>query len=79
MMEGMMEDAVKDGMMDGMMDGGSAKVVKTTSVAEERRDVWRLNEKLKRLNAYSSALNLSTLVVLTWHIAYMGQLLQAAR
>ncbi|PWA43802.1 hypothetical protein CTI12_AA532270 [Artemisia annua] len=34
-------------------------------------------EKLKKLNTYSSTLNVSTMVVLTWHLAYLGQLLQA--
>ncbi|KAI3512936.1 hypothetical protein L1887_20259 [Cichorium endivia] len=34
-------------------------------------------EKLKKLNTYSSTLNVSTMVVLTWHLAYIGQLLQA--
>ncbi|KAF5780450.1 hypothetical protein HanRHA438_Chr11g0485631 [Helianthus annuus] len=60
---------------DGMADGHSATVVR--SVAVERQDVLRMNEKLKRLNAYSSALNLFTLVALTWHMAYMGQRLKA--
>ncbi|MFS7983664.1 hypothetical protein Hanom_Chr11g00977171 [Helianthus anomalus] len=64
---------------DGMADGDSATVVRSVarSVAVERQDVLRMNEKLKRLNAYSSALNLFTLVALTWHMAYMGQRLQA--
>ncbi|MFS7983674.1 hypothetical protein Hanom_Chr11g00977301 [Helianthus anomalus] len=60
---------------DGMADGDSATVVR--SVAVERQDVLRMNEKLKRLNAYSSTLNLFTLVALTWHMAYLGQRLQA--
>ncbi|XP_076913373.1 uncharacterized protein LOC143571972 [Bidens hawaiensis] len=34
-------------------------------------------EKLKKINAYSSILNVSTMVVLTWHLAYIGELLQA--
>ncbi|GJS01676.1 putative late embryogenesis abundant domain-containing protein [Tanacetum coccineum] len=34
-------------------------------------------EKIKKLNTYSSTLNVSTMVVLTWHLAYLGQLLQA--
>ncbi|KAM0063011.1 hypothetical protein Hdeb2414_s0003g00086171 [Helianthus debilis subsp. tardiflorus] len=60
---------------DEMADGRSATVVR--SVAVERQDVLKMNEKLKRLNAYSSALNLFTLVALTWHMASLGQRLQA--
>ncbi|CAI9267201.1 unnamed protein product [Lactuca saligna] len=35
------------------------------------------SEKLKKLSTYSSTLNCSTMVVLTWHLAYIGQLVQA--
>ncbi|XP_024964694.1 uncharacterized protein LOC112504975 [Cynara cardunculus var. scolymus] len=65
---------------EGIADNGSDTVVRPpANVAAERQDVLRMNEKLKRLNSYSSALNVSTLVVLTWHMAYMGQRLQATR
>lgn len=63
---------------DGLPDNGSARPPTNVEV-EERQDVLRLNEKLKRLNTYSSALNVSTLVVLTWHMVYMGQRLQVTR
>ncbi|KAI3802497.1 hypothetical protein L1987_30630 [Smallanthus sonchifolius] len=36
-------------------------------------------ENLKKINGYSSTLNVLTMVVLTWHLAYIGQLLQARR
>ncbi|KAL4559692.1 hypothetical protein LXL04_031835 [Taraxacum kok-saghyz] len=36
-------------------------------------------KKLKKLNTYSSKLNVSTMVVLTWHLAYVGPLLEAGR
>ncbi|KAI3726578.1 hypothetical protein L1987_66376 [Smallanthus sonchifolius] len=49
------------------------------NVVEERQDVLKLNEKLKRLNSYSSALNVSTLVALTWHMAYIGTQVHASR
>jgi len=69
---------------DGVTDNHGNTVVTSTTVARpqanvgaEGQDVLKLNEKLKRLNTYSSALNVSTLVVLTWHMAYMGQRLQA--
>ncbi|KAJ9568026.1 hypothetical protein OSB04_003992 [Centaurea solstitialis] len=66
---------------EGIADHGGDTVVRPPSnvVATERQDVLRMNDKLKRLNSYSSALNVSTLVVLTWHMAYMGQRLQATR
>ncbi|GKE00346.1 putative late embryogenesis abundant domain-containing protein, partial [Tanacetum coccineum] len=60
-------------------NGGATAVRQTTTVVADRQDVLRLTEKLKRLNTYSSALNVSTLVLLTWHMAYMGQKLQATR
>lgn len=68
--------AVREGIAD---DGSDTVVRPPANVAAERQDVLRMNEKLKRLNSYSSALNVSTLVVLTWHMAYMGQRLQATR
>ncbi|MFS7951367.1 hypothetical protein Hanom_Chr07g00594351 [Helianthus anomalus] len=36
-------------------------------------------KKLKKINTYISTLNVSTMVVLTWHLVYIGQLLQARR
>ncbi|KAI3761098.1 hypothetical protein L1987_51506 [Smallanthus sonchifolius] len=62
---------------EGVVDGGGPTVVRSAASVVVRQDVLRLNEKLKRLNAYSSTLNLFTLVALTWHMAYMGQRLQA--
>ncbi|KAI3777340.1 hypothetical protein L1987_47140 [Smallanthus sonchifolius] len=64
---------------EGMVDGGGPTVVVSAASVVVRPDVLRLNEKLKRLNAYSSTLNLFTLVALMWHMAYMGQRLQATR
>ncbi|KAM0032589.1 hypothetical protein Hdeb2414_s0016g00476701 [Helianthus debilis subsp. tardiflorus] len=62
----------------GVVEGGATMVRPTTNaVVAERQDVLRLNDKLKRLNTYSSILNVLTLVALTWHMAYMGQRLHA--
>nr|GEV32543.1 putative late embryogenesis abundant domain-containing protein / LEA domain-containing protein [Tanacetum cinerariifolium] len=69
--------AARDGLVGD--NGGATAVRQTTTVVADRQDVLRLTEKLKRLNTYSSALNVSTLVLLTWHMAYMGQKLQATR
>nr|XP_043618286.1 uncharacterized protein LOC122590013 [Erigeron canadensis] len=77
-------NVAKDGVAD---DRGNTVVSSTTTmvrptqanVGAEEQAVLNLNNKLKRLNTYSSALNVSTLVVLTWHMAYMGQRLQATR
>ncbi|XP_024972238.1 uncharacterized protein LOC112511071 isoform X2 [Cynara cardunculus var. scolymus] len=44
---------------------------------KDRKRVREKEEMLKKLNIYSSTLNVSTLVVLTWHMAYIGQLLHA--
>lgn len=35
--------------------------------------IVELSEKLKKLNAYSSFLNILTLMLLTWHLVYLGQ------
>lgn len=35
--------------------------------------IVKSNERLKKLNAYSSLLNILTLVALTWHLVYLGQ------
>ncbi|KAI3767575.1 hypothetical protein L2E82_17799 [Cichorium intybus] len=65
---------------EGIADEGSPTVARpSANVVAERQDVLRLNEKLKRLNTYSSAFNVLTLVALTWHMAYMGQRLQVTR
>lgn len=70
----------RDRVTDNSGGGETTTAVRSqTNVVSERPDVLRLNEKLKRLNTYSSVLNVSTLVVLTWHMAYMGQRLQATR
>ncbi|GMP79082.1 hypothetical protein CsSME_00034758 [Camellia sinensis var. sinensis] len=37
-----------------------------------------LNARLKKLNTYSSFLNVLTLMVLSWHLVYLSQLLYAA-
>ncbi|KAL4559693.1 hypothetical protein LXL04_031836 [Taraxacum kok-saghyz] len=46
---------------------------------EERGPKSVAAKKLKKLNTYASTLNVSTMVMLTWHLAYVGQLLEAAR
>lgn len=33
----------------------------------------RLNERLRKLNSYSSLLNIATLMALTWHLVYLAQ------
>ncbi|XP_050230764.1 uncharacterized protein LOC126679812 [Mercurialis annua] len=40
---------------------------------ESRSKMARMNEKLKRLNSYSSFLNVATLMALTCHLVYLGQ------
>lgn len=35
-----------------------------------------LNQRLKKLNSYSSLLNLLTLMALTWHLVYLSQRLR---
>lgn len=38
-----------------------------------RSQIGRLNDRLKKLNTYSSFLNILTLMALTWHLVYLGQ------
>lgn len=50
-----------------IVEGMKEKSTLTKSVAAER---------LRKMNTYSSTLNASTMVMLTWHVAYIGKLLQ---
>ncbi|KAL6961975.1 hypothetical protein U1Q18_036933 [Sarracenia purpurea var. burkii] len=38
--------------------------------------IAKLNERLKKLNSYSSIFNILTLMALTWHLVYLGQRLR---
>ncbi|KAK9270299.1 hypothetical protein L1049_025877 [Liquidambar formosana] len=40
--------------------------------------IVKLNERLKKLNSYSSFLNILTLMALSWHLVYLGQRLHMA-
>lgn len=39
-----------------------------------RTRIMKLNESLKKLNTYSSSLNILTLMALSCHLVYLGQL-----
>ncbi|KAK3002514.1 hypothetical protein RJ639_021674 [Escallonia herrerae] len=47
--------------------------------AAKKSQIIRMNEILKKLNTYSSFLNVLTLMALTWHLAYLGQRLHSVR
>lgn len=49
----------------------------TGEEAAARSQVIRLSQTLQSLNSYSSFLNASTLVSLTWHLVHLSQLLRA--
>ncbi|KAJ0950731.1 hypothetical protein HanPSC8_Chr02g0051671 [Helianthus annuus] len=53
----------------------------TKCIVQRKKETWEIKsvaaEKLKKMNAYSSTLSVSTVVVLTWHLAYISQMLQA--
>ncbi|KAL7599380.1 uncharacterized protein LOC111918470 [Lactuca sativa] len=53
------------------------RATKRKKIKEDSGTKIVVSEKLKKLNTYSSTLNVSTMVVLTWHLAYIGQLVQA--
>lgn len=38
-----------------------------------RSKIIKLNEKLKKLNSYSSILNILNLMSLTWHLVYLAE------
>jgi uncharacterized FlaG/YvyC family protein len=38
-----------------------------------RTKIMKLNNKLKKLNSYSSFLNILNLMSLTWHLVYLAQ------
>lgn len=38
-----------------------------------RAKIMKLNNKLKKLNSYSSFLNILNLMSLTWHLVYLAQ------
>lgn len=38
-----------------------------------RSRIIKLNDKLKKLNSYSSLLNILNLMSLTWHLVYLAQ------
>lgn len=40
-----------------------------------RSRMGRLNDRLKKLNSYSSFLNILTLMALNWHLVYLAQFL----
>lgn len=46
--------------------------------AAAKSELLRLTEALKKLNSYSSFLNVSTLMALTWHLVHLGQRLHTA-
>lgn len=55
-------------------------VTEGTESAAQRKDnevvrakIMKLNNKLKKLNSYSSFLNILNLMSLTWHLVYLAQ------
>ncbi|KAL3845653.1 hypothetical protein ACJIZ3_003056 [Penstemon smallii] len=53
-----------------MKEGGKEK---PEEVAAAKSEIIRLSEVLRRLNSYSSFLNVLTLMSLTWHLVHLGQ------
>ncbi|KAJ8436950.1 hypothetical protein Cgig2_017375 [Carnegiea gigantea] len=46
---------------------------------EAKSKLAKLDDRLKKLNSYSSLLNIGTLMGLTWHLVYLSQRLAAGR
>ncbi|KAF7127663.1 hypothetical protein RHSIM_Rhsim11G0053200 [Rhododendron simsii] len=61
-------------------DTTSARLVRPEELEQvaARAQIVELSERLKKLNAYSSFLNILTLMLLTWHLVYLGQHLHVA-
>lgn len=56
---------------------GEAAIATSTPTQAVEREVVKsrmvgLNKRLKKLNSYSSLLNLLTLMALTWHLVYLS-------
>lgn len=52
---------------------GSAEEKRTDTAAAAKAEMVRMGEMLRRLNSYSSFLNVLTLMSLTCHLVYLGQ------
>ncbi|KAK7263801.1 hypothetical protein RJT34_31398 [Clitoria ternatea] len=59
----------------GREDMSSGERSRTTGEDEDagRARIMKLNDKLKKLNSYSSVLNILNLMSLTWHLVYLAQ------
>ncbi|XP_075483328.1 uncharacterized protein LOC142523423 [Primulina tabacum] len=57
---------------------GSAEGKQADTEAEAKAEMARMTEMLRRLNSYSSFLNVLTLMSLTCHLVYLGQRLHIA-
>lgn len=60
----------------------TAATTTTTSAGRVEEDVVKtkldgLDKRLKKLNSYSSLLNIMSLMGLTWHLVYLSQCLRA--
>ncbi|AAF18519.1 hypothetical protein AtNW77_Chr1g0025431 [Arabidopsis thaliana] len=51
---------------------GKKKVTEKTDEDVVKQRLTKLSERMRKLNAYSSRLNLLTLMSLTWHFVYLG-------
>lgn len=51
----------------------AATTTSTTELEAARSQIVELNERLRKLNSFSSTLNILTLMLLTWHLVYLGQ------
>lgn len=53
--------------------GGVASPEKAEEAAAAKSEIFRLSELLRRLNSYSSFVNVLTLMSLTWHLVHLGR------
>ncbi|KAI4332184.1 hypothetical protein L6164_017114 [Bauhinia variegata] len=70
---GQTESATTTGISTAM---ATAEAATSTGQNAVRSRILRLTDKLKKLNSYSSFLNILTLLSLTWHLVYLAQRLQ---
>ncbi|KAL2538903.1 Late embryogenesis abundant protein (LEA) family protein [Forsythia ovata] len=75
-------DSVTDqatiGTKGGTSNGQDAAARERTEEEAVKAQMFTLSEMLKRLNSYSSLLNVLTLMSLTWHLVNLGQRLNSA-
>ena len=71
-------DPCSSGVERSPADREPLKTTDTLEQAQVMSKIRRMNERLKKMNSYSSLLNLATLMTLSWHLVYLAHRLRVA-